>query len=108
VVVQACNPTKNRRVLLFLHILTKVCCHMRFFSYAFWLVWGRISGLFWFAFPWWLLYWLVLCQLDTGWSYHREKSSSWANASMRSNCKAFSQLVIKGESPLWVRPSLGC
>jgi hypothetical protein len=35
VVVQACNPTKNRRVLLFLHILTKVCCHMRFFSYAF-------------------------------------------------------------------------
>ena len=46
------------------------------------------------------LYWLVLCQLDTGWSYHRERSFSWGNASMRSNCKAFSQLVIKGERPL--------
>jgi hypothetical protein len=41
------------------------------------------------------LYWLVLCQFDTGWSYHRERSFSWGNASMRSNCKAFSQLVIK-------------
>jgi hypothetical protein len=46
------------------------------------------------------LYWLVLCQLDTGWSYHRERSFSWGSASMRSNCKAFSQLVIKGERPL--------
>jgi hypothetical protein len=26
---------------------------------------------------------------------------------MRSNCKAFSQLVIKGKGPLWVGPSLG-
>jgi hypothetical protein len=34
------------------------------------------------------------------WSYHRERSFSWGNASMRSNCKTFSQLVIKGESPL--------
>jgi hypothetical protein len=34
------------------------------------------------------------------WSYHRERSFSWGNASMRSNCKAFSQLVIKGERPL--------
>jgi hypothetical protein len=34
------------------------------------------------------------------WSYHRERSFSWRNASMRSNCKAFSQLVIKGERPL--------
>jgi hypothetical protein len=34
------------------------------------------------------------------WSYHRERSFSWGNASMRSNCKAFSQLVIKGEGPL--------
>jgi hypothetical protein len=41
------------------------------------------------------------------WSYHRERSISWGNASMRSNCKAFSQLVIKRESPLWVVPSLG-
>jgi hypothetical protein len=35
------------------------------------------------------------------WSYHREKSFSWGSASMRSSCKAFSQLVIKGELPLW-------
>jgi hypothetical protein len=41
-----------------------------------------------------------VCQLDTSWSYHRERSFSWGNASMRSNCKAFSQLVIKGEGPL--------
>jgi hypothetical protein len=36
-----------------------------------------------------------LCHLDTGWSYYRERSFSWGNASMRSSCKAFSQLVIK-------------
>jgi hypothetical protein len=51
-----------------------------------------------------ILYVLVLagfmCQFDTGWSYHRERSFSWGNASMRSSCKAFSQLVIKGERPL--------
>ena len=35
-----------------------------------------------------------VCQLDTGWSYHRERNFSWGNASMRSSCKAFSQLVI--------------
>jgi hypothetical protein len=45
--------------------------------------------------PFWL-YWLVLCQLDTGWSYHRARSFSWGNAYMRSSCKAFSQLVIGG------------
>jgi hypothetical protein len=45
------------------------------------------------------LYWLVLCQLDTGWSYHRERNS-WGNASTRSSCKAFSQLVFKGGGPL--------
>ena len=39
------------------------------------------------------------CQLDTGWSYHRERTFSWKDASMRSSCKAFSQLVIKGERP---------
>ena len=34
------------------------------------------------------------------WSYHRERSFCWGNASMRSNCKAFSQLVIKrGRAP---------
>jgi hypothetical protein len=46
------------------------------------------------------VYWLVLCQLDTGWSYHRERSFSWGDASTKSICKAFSQLVIKGERPL--------
>jgi hypothetical protein len=45
-------------------------------------------------------YWLVLCQLDTSWSYHRERSFSWGNASKRSSCKAFSELVIKRERPL--------
>ena len=47
-----------------------------------------------------LLYCLVLCQLDTGWSYHSERSFSWGNASRRSSCKAFSQLVIKWGGPL--------
>jgi hypothetical protein len=37
-----------------------------------------------------------VCQLDTSWSYQRERSLPWGNASMRSSCKAFSQLVIKG------------
>ena len=34
------------------------------------------------------------------WSYHIERSFSWGNASMRSSCRAFSQLEIKGERPL--------
>jgi hypothetical protein len=29
------------------------------------------------------------------WSYHRERSLTWGNASMRSSYRAFSQLVIK-------------
>ena len=41
-----------------------------------------------------------VCQLDTGCSYYRERSFSWGNASMRSSCGAFSQLVIKGEGLL--------
>jgi hypothetical protein len=48
------------------------------------------------------LYWLVLCQLEPGWSYHRKRSFSCGNASTRSSCKAFSQLVIGawgGRSP---------
>jgi hypothetical protein len=36
-----------------------------------------------------------VCQLDPGWSYHRERSFSWGSASMRSSYKAFSQLEIK-------------
>jgi hypothetical protein len=43
-----------------------------------------------------------VCQLDTGWSYHRERSFSWGNASMSSSCGAFSQLGPRGEDPLWV------
>jgi hypothetical protein len=48
-------------------------------------------------------------QADTSWSYHRERSLPWGSASMRSSCKTFSQLMIKGRgpSPLWVVPSLG-
>ena len=41
-----------------------------------------------------------VCQLDTSWSYHRERSFSWGSASMRSSCGAFSQLMIKREGPL--------
>jgi hypothetical protein len=37
-----------------------------------------------------------VCQFDTGWSYHRERSFSWGNASMRSSCGSFSQLVMQG------------
>jgi hypothetical protein len=37
-----------------------------------------------------------VCQVDTSWNYHRKGGFPWRNASMRSNCKAFSQLVIKG------------
>ena len=42
-------------------------------------------------------------QLDTSWSYHRERSLPLGNASMRSSCKAFSQLVVK-----WGGPLVGC
>ena len=37
-----------------------------------------------------------VCQLDTNWSYHRERSLPSGSASVRSRFKAFSQLVIKG------------
>ena len=43
---------------------------------------------------------VFVCQLDTGWSYHRERSFSWGSASMKSSCGAFSQLVIKEGGPL--------
>jgi hypothetical protein len=42
-----------------------------------------------------------VCQLDTSWSYHRERNLPWGNDSMRSSCKAFSQLVIKGGRAPW-------
>ena len=48
------------------------------------------------------LYWLVgfVCQFDTSWSYHRERSFIWGRASMRSSYGAFSQLVINWGGPL--------
>jgi hypothetical protein len=51
------------------------------------------------------LYWQVWCQLDTSWSYHKERSFSWGNASMWSSCKAFS---LSAPPPLffWDRVSL--
>jgi hypothetical protein len=50
-----------------------------------------------------------VCQLDTSWSYHRERSLFWGNAFMRSSCKAFSQLVIRsGRAPCgWCHPWAG-
>ena len=52
VVVPAFNPTSNGGVFLFLHILSSICSHVNFWYWPFWLVWGRISGMFWFAFLW--------------------------------------------------------
>jgi hypothetical protein len=48
-------------------------------------------------------------QLDTGCSYHRERSFRWGNASMRSSWKTFSQLVIKaGRAHCgWCHPWVG-
>jgi hypothetical protein len=47
------------------------------------------------------LYWLVLCVDNAQARVIREEGG---NASMRSNCKAFYQLVVsrRGPSPLWV------
>jgi hypothetical protein len=46
------------------------------------------------------MYWLVLCVNLTQAGVITETSFSWGNASMRSSCGAFSQLVIKGKRPL--------
>ena len=45
---------------------------------------------------------IVLASFVSTWHscYHRERSFSWGNDSMRSSCGAFSQLVIKGRGPL--------
>jgi len=53
-VVPARTANKSGGVFLYLHILASICCHLSFLSWPFWLVWGRISGLSWLAFPWWL------------------------------------------------------
>jgi hypothetical protein len=52
---------------------------------------------------------LFLYKLDTSWSYRRERSLPWGNASMRSSCKAFFSISDEegGPSTLWVVPSLG-
>ena len=73
-----------------------------------------------FVFEYMVLKWLCyfgrslcfVCHLDTSWSYHRERSLPWGDASMRSSCKEFSQLVIKGmgEGPAhcrWYHPWAG-
>jgi hypothetical protein len=86
------------------HMLTK---HMKKSQYKenFLCIYMYI-GLWWYIYnfiywvKWKHIYWIVLCQLDTGWSYHRERSFSWGNASTRSRLKAFSQLVIKRGGPL--------
>jgi hypothetical protein len=46
------------------------------------------------------LYWLVLCQLDTTGVITEKGASIEEMSPLRFNCKAFSQLVIKGERPL--------
>jgi hypothetical protein len=46
------------------------------------------------------VYWLVLCQLDTAGVITKKGASVEEMPPLRSNCKAFSQLVIKGERPL--------
>jgi hypothetical protein len=50
-----------------------------------------------------------VCQLDTSQSYHRERRLPWGNASIRSSCRAFSQLVIKGSRVYcgWSHPWAG-
>jgi hypothetical protein len=48
VVVPACNPTSSGGVLVFLHNLTSICCHLSFWSKPFWLLWGIILRLFWY------------------------------------------------------------
>jgi hypothetical protein len=48
-----------------------------------------------------------VCQLDTGWSYHRERSFSWGSASMTASCGAFSLLVIKRAHGRWCKPWAG-
>jgi len=47
-----CNPTSNKEVFFVFHTLTNMCCHLNFLSYPFYFVWGRISELFLYAFPW--------------------------------------------------------
>jgi len=41
----------------------------------------------------------LFVQIGTIWSYHTERDSPWGNASMRSSCKAFSQIVTKLAAP---------
>jgi hypothetical protein len=43
------------------------------------------------------VYWLALCVNLTQTGVISERSLPWGKASMRSSCKAFSQLVIKEE-----------
>jgi hypothetical protein len=58
---------QQRWVLLFLHIFVSICCQLSFWPYPFWLVWGGISRLFWFAFPWWLR--MLNISLGASWQF---------------------------------------
>ena len=71
VVLQACNPTSNGRMLFFLHIFSSIFCPLSFWSWPFWVMRGRISEFPWFEFLWWLrmfcilhfIWWLCQCFL---------------------------------------------
>ena len=41
-----------------------------------------------------------VCQLDKSWNHHIKRTFSRGNASIRSSCKALSQLVINREGPI--------
>jgi hypothetical protein len=44
VVVPPYSPTSNEAAFLFPRNLRSICCHLRFWSLPFWLVWDGISG----------------------------------------------------------------
>ena len=48
-----------------------------------------------------------MCQLDTVWSYHRERSFRWENTSMWSSCKAFSQFLVRARLARKNDPAIG-
>jgi hypothetical protein len=54
VVMPAQNPTSNGGVFLFIHILLSTRYPLSYYSFTIWQLWGGISSLFWFTFPWWL------------------------------------------------------
>ena len=51
--------------------------------------------------------WFCVNLTQAGVITEKGAGASVGSASVSSSCKAFSQLVTKGEGPLWVGPSLG-